>query len=151
MIKNLLWFLVKTVFWIITFLTWCMHIQNNDITPATSQNYIWYPIANKLYFLNCWYYSVLYKKSCSQLKIFISLSLEKIIISCSYHSPFVHLTSCTPTKSNLHLANSLAAAVSEPAQYWLLTFQVPNVMSLFVASPVPKYKSRSEAFYVNVS
>jgi len=35
-----------------------MHIQNNDITPATSQNYIWHPIAKNLYFLNCWYYSV---------------------------------------------------------------------------------------------
>ena len=28
--------------------------------------------------------------------------------------PFSHLTSCTPTKSNLYLANSLAAAVSVP-------------------------------------
>jgi hypothetical protein len=42
-----------------------------------------------------------------------------------------HLTSCTPTKSNLYLANSLAAAISEPALYRLLTFQVPYFMSLF--------------------
>ena len=42
-----------------------------------------------------------------------------------------HLTSCTSTKSNLYLANSLAAAVSEPALYRLLTFHVPNKMSLF--------------------
>jgi len=35
----------KTVFWIITFLlTYCMHIQNNDITPVTSQKYIWHPM-----------------------------------------------------------------------------------------------------------
>jgi len=46
---------------------------------------------------------------------------------------FPHFTSCTPTKSNLYLANSLAAAVSEPALYRLLTFHVPNLMSLFVA------------------
>jgi len=26
-----------------------MHIQNHDITPATSQNHIRHPIANKLY------------------------------------------------------------------------------------------------------
>jgi hypothetical protein len=32
-----------------------------------------------------------------------------------------YLTSCTPTKSNLYLANSLAAAVSEPALYRLHT------------------------------
>jgi hypothetical protein len=42
-----------------------------------------------------------------------------------------HLTSCTPTKSNLYLANSLAAAIGEPAPYRLLTFQVRNLMSLF--------------------
>ena len=42
-----------------------------------------------------------------------------------------HLTSCTPTKSDLYLANSLAAAVSEPALYRLLTFHVPILMSLF--------------------
>ena len=46
--------------------------------------------------------------------------------------PLSHLTSCTPTKSKLYLANSLGAAVSEPALYSLLTFYVPNKMSLFV-------------------
>ena len=45
--------------------------------------------------------------------------------------PLFHLTSCTPTKSNLYLANSLAAAVNEPALYRLLTFKVPNLVSLF--------------------
>ena len=42
-----------------------------------------------------------------------------------------HVTSCTPTKSDLHLANSLATVVSEPNLYRLLTFQVPNLMSPF--------------------
>ena len=46
-------------------------------------------------------------------------------------SPLSHLTACTPTKSNLYLANSLPAAVNEPALYRLLTFHVPNLMSLF--------------------
>jgi hypothetical protein len=45
--------------------------------------------------------------------------------------PFSHLTSCTPTKSNLYLANSLAAAVSVPALYRLLTYYIPNLMFLF--------------------
>jgi len=53
MINNIVLFLTKTVFYIITFLlTWCMHIQNNDITPATSQNYIGYPINNIVYSRN---------------------------------------------------------------------------------------------------
>ena len=46
--------------------------------------------------------------------------------------PLSHLTSCAPTMSNLYLANSLAAAVSEPALYRLLTFHVPTLMSLFL-------------------
>jgi len=41
--------------------------------------------------------------------------------------PFSHLTSCTLTKSNFYLANSLAAAVREPDLYRLLK----NIMSLF--------------------
>ena len=41
MIENLPFFLVKPVFWIITFIfTVWMHIQNSDITPSTSQDYI---------------------------------------------------------------------------------------------------------------
>ena len=43
-----------------------------------------------------------------------------------------HLSSCTPTKSNLYLANSLAPAISDPALYRLLTFHVPNKMSVFL-------------------
>jgi len=39
-----------------------MHIQNHDITSATTQKYIWHPTSGKLYSLNCWYYSVVYKQ-----------------------------------------------------------------------------------------
>jgi len=89
-----------------------------------------WPITNELC-LNCWYYSLAYKKSCSQLMIFVLFCIEKIIIPCSYCAPFFPLTSCTLTKSNLYLANSLTTAVSEPALYRLLTFHVPNLMSVF--------------------
>ena len=56
-----------------------------------------------------------------------------------------NLTSYTPTKSNVYLANSLSAAVSETTLYRFLTFHVPNLMSLSVAYVVPEYQSRSEA------
>ena len=52
--------------------------------------------------------------------IFVSFSIEKTIIPCFGMPPLPSLTSCTPIKSNLYLANSLAAAVSEPAIYRLL-------------------------------
>jgi len=41
--------------WNISFLlTWCMPIQKSGITPSTSQHYIWHPIGNKLYSINCY-------------------------------------------------------------------------------------------------
>ena len=56
----------------------------------------------------------------------------KIIIPYALTMPSLsHLTSCTPTKSNLYLANSLAAPVNKPALYRPLTFHVPNLISLF--------------------
>ena len=82
-IENLTEFLTETFFWIITLLTWCMHIQNNVITPVTPKNYVSYPVTNELYSFNSWYYSVVYKKSYSQLMILVSYSIEKIIMSCS--------------------------------------------------------------------
>jgi len=51
--------------------------------------------------------------------IFISFPIEKTIIPAFTVPSFSYLTSCTPTKSNLYLANSLAAATSAPALYRL--------------------------------
>jgi hypothetical protein len=45
--------------------------------------------------------------------------------------PLCHLTSCTPTKSNLYLANCLTTAVSEPNLLRLLTLHVPKLMFHF--------------------
>ena len=59
--------------------------------------------------------------------------------------PLSHLTSYTPTKSNLYLANSLAAAVSEPSIYRLLTFHIQNLMPIFRSLYRSEYQSRSEA------
>ena len=112
LIEHLLSFLIKSVSLIITsLLTWCMHIQNNDVTAANSQNCVWHPITSKRYSLNCWHCSVVYWKSCSQLIIIVSFSIEKIVFLCSYMLSSFHLTSCTPTKSNLRLANSLDTVV----------------------------------------
>ena len=58
------------------------------------------------------------------------LFLRKNIILCSYSARLPHLTSCTRTKCNLNLSNSLATVESDPDLYRLLTFHVPNLMSL---------------------
>jgi hypothetical protein len=45
--------------------------------------------------------------------------------------PPSHLTSCTPTKSNLYFESSFYTVTSEPALSKLLTLHVPSLMSLF--------------------
>jgi len=121
-----------------------MHIWNNDITQATDQNYICHPIANKLYSLNCWYYSVVYKKSSYQLMIFVSFSIEDNIIPCSYRSPLSYLNSCIPSKYNIYIANSQATVESDSALYGPLIYQLPNLMSIFNRLGLSKIQSRSE-------
>jgi hypothetical protein len=66
--------------------------------------------------------------------ILIPLSIEKCTVYSSVVSvlPLSHLTSCTPTKSNLYLDTSSATVLSEPALYILLTFQVSNLKSIFL-------------------
>jgi hypothetical protein len=63
--------------------------------------------------------------------IFIPFSIKKCIILCHSVPPFSHLTSCTPAKSNLHFPNYLATIFNEPALQKLLTFHVPNLISIF--------------------
>ena len=60
------------------------------------------------------------------------LFIKKLQSSALTMSPLSYPNSCTPTKSNLHLTDSLIAAVSESALYRILTFHVPNLMSHFV-------------------
>ena len=44
--------------------------------------------------------------------------------------PLSHPTSCTPTRSNLYLSNSLTTVISDPDLYRLVTFHVTNLISL---------------------
>jgi hypothetical protein len=47
-------------------------------------------------------------------------------------------------------ANFLVVAVSEPAKYRFLTFQVPNLKFFFRCLVIPEYHSTLEAIHVNV-
>jgi len=132
-LKNLLFFLIKTVFSIITFLrTWCMRIQNNDITSAPLRTiYDILLLRNSTLFTGHTVLSAHYKKSCSELTIFVSFYIKKIQSSILTIHPLPHLNSCIPPKSNLYLGNSLSTVVSEYQLYRFLIFQVPNLMFLF--------------------
>jgi len=44
--------------------------------------------------------------------------------------PLSHLTSHTPTKSNLHCTHHFTTVFTNPDIYRLLAFQVPNFMSI---------------------
>jgi len=77
------------------------------------------------------------KNSCSKSMIFVSFSIDKYKITFSYSAPFLtQLTSCTPTKSNLYLANPLAvrpgrdADPSPPS-----SAKVKNRVELYIYSP----------------
>jgi hypothetical protein len=50
--------------------------------------------------------------------IFVSFSIEKAIIPYSYSVPLPHLTTCTATKYDSYLSNSLATVVNEPDLLW---------------------------------
>ena len=64
--------------------------------------------------------------------IYVSFFTEKNIIPCSYCSPPLSpLNSCTPTKSNLYLVNSLAAVVREPDLYRLSNIPCTEPHCLF--------------------
>ena len=65
------------------------------------------------------------------MMIFVSFSIEKIPSHALTVPPLSHLTSSTPTKSNMYLGNSLATVASEPDLCRPLTFHVPNLLSLF--------------------
>ena len=86
--------------------------------PATSQNYIWHPITNKLTLLtadtilwctknplhNWWFPSPYPQKK-----------LQSPVLTMP---PVSHLTSCRPTTSNLYLVNFLASVAGESDLYW---------------------------------
>jgi hypothetical protein len=86
------------------------------------------------------------KKSCSQLMVFVSFSIEKIKSSALTVPPLSQLTSYTPTNFNLYPAYSLVAVVSEPDPYGFLTFQstksyvpFPSLQLYHSISPDPRH------------
>jgi len=89
-----------------------MRIQNNDITPSTSQNCICTLLTAD---------TILGEKILFAIDYFVSFSREKV-------SSALTVTSFTPTKSNVYLANSLGTVVNDPNVYSFLTF---HLMSLF--------------------
>ena len=62
-------------------------------------------------------------------------------------SSLFHLTSCTSTKSNLYLANSLGTVVSEPDLYRLLTLLVLISCPFSIARPYQRISSSLRHVY----
>jgi hypothetical protein len=56
---------------------------------------------------------------------------ENVFCPAGSVPPPSHLTSCTPTKSDLCFHSSFDTLSSEPALYKLSTFHIPNVISIF--------------------
>jgi hypothetical protein len=64
--------------------------------------------------------------------IIITFSIEKDILG-SWFGAISELTSCSPTKSDLHFDSSFTTFISEPVQYRILTFHVPDLMPTFLS------------------
>ena len=83
-----------------------------------------------------------------------SLPHSQVPATCPYPEParfssYLHIPLSedpSSAKSNLYLANSLGAAVNEPALYRLLTFQIPNLMSLFLCLDRTKESVQARVF-----
>jgi len=91
-----------------------MHIQNNDITPATSQIYIYNILSltkSTLFTTDTylWLSNILLR-----FDDFILFSIEKIKSAALTVPPLSHLPSYVPNKSNLYLINSLVTVVIDP-------------------------------------
>jgi hypothetical protein len=143
MFENLLKFFVNSVFELSLFSSFrACTFKTIILTPATSQNYIWHPITNKLYSLNCWYCSVVYKNSVLNWWFSFLFHKKKNINLCSYSVLLASPKSCTPTRSNLYHVNSLATVINEPDPYGLFSCHVPNPISLF--NSMPNDQSRPE-------
>jgi len=69
-----------------------MHIQNNDVTPATSQNYIRHHITNKLFSFNCWYYTVCTKNHVPSWWFSFPFPQNKLQSPALTMPPLSHLT-----------------------------------------------------------
>jgi hypothetical protein len=62
--------------------------------------------------------------------ILIPLSVEKCVFSCRFSATALHLTSCTPTKSNLHFNSFLKTVIRGHTLYKLLTFHNSNLIRI---------------------
>ena len=77
-----------------------------------------------------------------------TLPLNSSLLGPNILRPLFYLTSCTSTKSNLYLANSLATVESDSDLCWYFTFHVPNLMSLFHCSRRPSEPIQVRSFVI---
>ena len=56
-------------------------------------------------------------------------------------SSLSHLTTCTPTKSVLHIANTLETVLSKHDLHSFLTFRLPNLVYIFLWLSLSRYSS----------
>jgi hypothetical protein len=107
-----------------------MNIQKNNMKPATSQYYVWHPITNKLNRLTADMILLCTKYPVPNSWFLFSFPKKNVYSPAGVVPLPSHLTSCTPTKSNLYLDSSLETVIREPAQYKPLMFHVPTLMSI---------------------
>jgi hypothetical protein len=107
---NTFQFLVEAALHIDFILCWSMNVQNNDMTPATSQYYVRHAITNELNFLSCCFK----KKPESNSWFSLSFHKKNIFSLAGLVLPPSHRTSCSTTKSNLVQRSSIISGTGAP-------------------------------------
>jgi hypothetical protein len=75
--------------WCVSFiLIWSMLIESRNIARAILWHCIW-PAALRSYFRNVWYDAFVYRNSCLQLMVLISVSTEEASMICSFSATLV--------------------------------------------------------------
>lgn len=71
------------------------------------------------------------KWTCNEevMSVCVCVLYNHMLVRC--HTCFMCLTSCTATRSKLNFSNSLATVFREPVLQRILTFHIPNLMSVF--------------------
>jgi hypothetical protein len=110
-------------------LCWGMIVENN-MTPATSECKIRHPNTDNSTSLTA--HMILLckkeKKTCPLFMFIILFFQTKTYVLVRCHYPHM-----SPAKSNLYFDSSFATVVSEPKQYRLRTFGVPNFIHIFLS------------------
>jgi hypothetical protein len=133
LMEYLFFFVIETVLWVITIIpSWSMSVPNKMSRQGPPSSAYDVLITYKFYSFNWLWFSYVQKI----LSLFVDFRCPPLetrsLIPSSLVPSLSHLTICTRIKSNIYFSPSPATVFSDPGLYTLVTFHVPNIISVFL-------------------